>query len=87
MNKKYLDLYEKLFDLNTFYDEIMKVSLEDNRKEPQITIILRKSFLDKEILKKIIDLCEKAGARMGLIAYGVIRIEFPKTDGSISVYD
>lgn len=88
MNKKYLTLYEKLYDLNDVYDDAMQVDMKESlNKEPVITIFIKKTFLDKSIIKEIIKLCDKAGARMGFLSHGVIRINFPKKDGSISLYD
>lgn len=75
MNKKYLDLYEKLIDFNICSNKKLQIKLEG---EKEITLVSRAGSINKSLLKSLIKICESEGAQMIVHPHGTIGFFFSK---------
>lgn len=77
MNRKYLDLYEKLFEMSKKLKKF-SVSLEGETDALLGVVLAPKTSLTKSNLKDIIKVCDENGALMDIRPYGLINIFYPK---------
>lgn len=72
---KITEIYEELFKLNE-KDNSLDIKIFDIYGNQKINICVRKGSIFKNMMKNIINICDKYEAGMKMLAHGVLEISF-----------